>query len=655
MFLFPVGVDEASVDRMPWVSITLATICVICFGITWITPQEPLGYSDQDLVPVFKYVGEHPYLELKEPFRKRILPQRMLPYLDSNRREALANKDRLPDEFGMKVEQAELDRLQDDVLASADESLLRRFSLVPERGPEQVSWLTYMFLHFGWMHLLMNLFFFYLVGPMLEDVWGRPLFLAFYLGGGLAAGVAHYLLDPTSAVPMAGASGAIAACIGAFTYRYARRKIQMAYWIFLVVRGTFRIPAWVWGLFWFASEVASFAINEGTNGVAVMAHIGGFVFGAFVALALHRSGVEARYLAPALEAKVSWSQHPDVLVATDALERGDRAAALEAYARAHAEQPENRDALVGLTRLSLELGHTAQGMAHASRLLEKQLHSKNPDAVWMALEEVGHLLDPGLLDAGLALKLADASGRMPEGLLPRLVPVLVAAGALPGEDGAKSLLRAAQILMDPIIRPEPETALRYLREAERRNDLSPELRSILMHWSGKAEQQIAAREDPSKAVLGFQGAAVDPELGNPTPTIIPCKVVGLTPQALTLQSRDGETSTLELARILAVAVGVAPMSVSEGEPPKRFALTDLVVSWGEAGQGPTVMRLPSYELNLKSAYPGVPPKDAFGRFIQHVLEASGATALPDPEALSRGAYAQYDDETAMTQALYGGV
>ncbi|HLL54117.1 MAG TPA: rhomboid family intramembrane serine protease [Myxococcaceae bacterium] len=656
MFLFPVGVDEATVDRVPWVSIVLAAICAVCFGVTWLTPEKPLGYSDADAQAVIKYWAQHPYLELREPYRKRILPPDVRLLVQVRRRAELEQKHKLPDEFGMQVEQGELDRLQNELLQAADQSLLSRFSLIPERGPTQFGWLTYMFLHFGWMHLLMNLFFFYLVGPMLEDVWGRPLFAAFYLGGGLAAGVAHHLLDPTSAIPMAGASGAVAACIGAFTYRYARRKINMVYWLLLFVRGSFKIPAWVWGLFWFASEVASFLLNGGDNGVAVMAHIGGFVFGIFVALALGKSGAEARYLAPVLAAKVSWEQHPDVLVATDALERGDRDTALAAFGRALDAQPDNRDALVGFSRLSLELGHREQGMAQASRLLERQLRAKDPDAVWMTLEEVGHLLDPSLLDPVLARKVADASARMPEGVLPKLVPVLVAAGALPGEDGAKPLLRAAQILLDPLIRPEPETALLYLREAEKRSDLSPELRSILTHWAGKAEQEIASRQAAREPARGAYGTVDDslPELGDGTPRITTCKVVGLSPQALTLQASDGQMSTVELARILAVAVGVAPVSATEGAPPQRFALTDLVISWGEAGQGPTVLRLPSYALNLRASYPGVPPKEAFGQFLRHLLDVSGATALPDPEALSRGAYAHYPDEQAMNQALYGG-
>ena len=76
----------------------------------------------------------------------------------------------------LTVEQRHLDSLVEGFEAEAESSLLRRLGLVPARGLLQPGWLTHMFLHFGWMHILGNLFFFYLVGPLLEDLWGRKFF-----------------------------------------------------------------------------------------------------------------------------------------------------------------------------------------------------------------------------------------------------------------------------------------------------------------------------------------------------------------------------------------------------------------------------------------------------------------------------------------------
>src|SRR5205085_7626297 len=129
------------------------------------------------------------------------------------------------DEPTRQLEQGHLDSLVEDFQAHAEGSLLRRFGLVPSRGLLQPGWLTHMFLHFGWLHIIGNLFFFYLVGPLLEDLWGRAFFAGFYLLGGLVAALAHFALDPHSTTMMAGAYGAIAACIGAFAGRCASRRI----------------------------------------------------------------------------------------------------------------------------------------------------------------------------------------------------------------------------------------------------------------------------------------------------------------------------------------------------------------------------------------------------------------------------------------------
>src|SRR5207302_3000725 len=169
------------------------------------------------------------------------------------------------------LEQTHLDSLIEDFATVAEASPMRRLGLVPARGLKQPGWLTHMFLHFGWMHLLGNMCFFYLVGPLLEDLWGRGFFGAFYLAGGMMAALAHFGIDPRSTVVMAGASGAIAACMGAFSYRCRSRRIRMAYMIGWIRRGTFLIPAWLWGGFWFAGEVFTL-VSHSSEGVAVMAH-----------------------------------------------------------------------------------------------------------------------------------------------------------------------------------------------------------------------------------------------------------------------------------------------------------------------------------------------------------------------------------------------
>ena len=143
------------------------------------------------------------------------------------------------------------------------------------------------FLHGGWLHLLGNMLYLWIFGNNVEDRLGRVRFLVFYLGGGVAAGLAQTAIDPGSTTPMIGASGAIAATLGAYLVLYARARITT-----LVFLGFFyqliNVPAVVVLAFWFVLQlvdgIASLGVTEATGGVAFFAHIGGFVFGVLVAV-----------------------------------------------------------------------------------------------------------------------------------------------------------------------------------------------------------------------------------------------------------------------------------------------------------------------------------------------------------------------------------
>lgn len=157
----------------------------------------------------------------------------------------------------------------------------------PGPSPIQLTLLTSMFLHGGWLHLLGNMLFLWICGDQIEDRLGRIRFLFFYLLGGLVAGLSHVLTNRTgieSVLPCIGASGAVAAVLGAYFLRYPFNHIKM-FALIIVIPVTFTVPALLVLGMWIAMEVASG--YYGTNGnVAVMAHIGGFVAGIVLAIAL---------------------------------------------------------------------------------------------------------------------------------------------------------------------------------------------------------------------------------------------------------------------------------------------------------------------------------------------------------------------------------
>src|SRR4030095_12917785 len=158
------------------------------------------------------------------------------------------------------------------------------------------SWFTAMFMHGSWSHLLGNMLFLAIFGKNVEDAFGRLRYLGFYIAGGFAAAMtqtAVTLLFGTEAaarVPNLGASGAIAAVLGAFFVLYPTARIRTLVLVFFV-----KIPAWVYLGGWFVYQLVeghagltSASANGG--GVAFFAHIGGFAFGALVTLTLRNAG-----------------------------------------------------------------------------------------------------------------------------------------------------------------------------------------------------------------------------------------------------------------------------------------------------------------------------------------------------------------------------
>jgi membrane associated rhomboid family serine protease len=167
------------------------------------------------------------------------------------------------------------------------EAFVTRWSVIPAdivAGHHWITILTAMFMHGSWSHILGNMVFLWAFGPEVEDLMNPRRYLAFYLLGGLAASLAQVAAGPDSTVPNLGASGAIAAVMGAFLVTYPRDRIRSLLVIFVFVRVAY-IPAalliGVWVLTQFLNLGA--VAQEPTGGVAYAAHVGGFIFGAVTA------------------------------------------------------------------------------------------------------------------------------------------------------------------------------------------------------------------------------------------------------------------------------------------------------------------------------------------------------------------------------------
>jgi membrane associated rhomboid family serine protease len=190
------------------------------------------------------------------------------------------------------------------------EDVLVNYAIIPVRytdpeiarlftGPQQVfSLFSSMFLHGGWIHLLGNMWSLWIFGDNVEDRLGRARYLAFYLAGGVAAGLLHIYTNPASGVPTIGASGAIAGVMGAYFRFFPHARVQTIIPPFFF-GPVFVLPAVLFLGWWFLLQFFNGALSlgargQGFSGVAWWAHVGGFVFGFAVCLLAPRSRIPPR-------------------------------------------------------------------------------------------------------------------------------------------------------------------------------------------------------------------------------------------------------------------------------------------------------------------------------------------------------------------------
>jgi membrane associated rhomboid family serine protease len=160
--------------------------------------------------------------------------------------------------------------------------------------PAVMTLITSMFLHGGWMHLIGNMLYLWVFGNNIEDVMGHARFILFYLVCGIAAALSHAATEPSSQIPMVGASGAISAVLGAYLLLFPRAHVL----VLIPGIGMTRVAAGIVLGMWFVTQLISGGMSMGAKGggVAFFAHIGGFVAG--MALIAFFKRPEVRFFSP---------------------------------------------------------------------------------------------------------------------------------------------------------------------------------------------------------------------------------------------------------------------------------------------------------------------------------------------------------------------
>jgi membrane associated rhomboid family serine protease len=457
--IIPIGHQESTVRRLPWVTFGIMAFCTLVLIATPRDDLYDLGYMAHPLDEAAEYWREHAYLDPH---------QKVLDYVgqDVRRGERETYLDELvaesydwhPDSHAEVLkEQMTLEVMTDRALAGKNATVQEtdnwylRFGLIPER-PSIIAIFSHIFMHAGWLHLLGNLMMLFIAGPALEDRWGRPLFGAFFVLSGVLGGLFYMAMTPDSSAPLVGASGAIAGTLGAFLVMFAKTKIRFAYFFFVGLRwfrGTFESPAWAALPIWFGNELLQAYLMyrfEMSDGVAYWAHVGGFMAGAGIAYAILRSGVEEKFIHGAIESKITYSSaDPAVEQASALREEGQLEEATNMLAEAMAKNPDDPDLALSYWDAANAAGRAEE--AKGTMLSLVRTTARSGDAA-LAVQHWTELVDR------LPMAFAD-----PDTLL-RLVPALVESHQQPRIEQA---LRQALDTRNPGL--TPGQALRIMETA----------------------------------------------------------------------------------------------------------------------------------------------------------------------------------------------
>lgn len=383
MILVPIGRDDAVIQRHAYVSYAIIALCVAAWlCVAAIERNSVATRIDDQYREVIRYIYLRPYLRMPESVRNFIPEQLQLAIVENRQNIAVP-----PDDV-VAEEQKKLDSMAERVMTELHRLPRMRFGYIPASGGI-VPLFASMFLHAGFLHLLGNLLFFFATGPFIEDVFGRPLFAALYLSGGIVATLTYAWQHPYSAVPLVGASGAIAAIMGAYLVRFWKSKLEFLFVPFLFrpqLHFRFFVPAFIVLPLWFLQQAWQMA-GEASSGIAFSAHVGGFVYGLAVAIIVGVLGFEQKYVAPVVEKQTSWKVDDRVVHALDARAQGDLASARQQLEAVLRSDGGNIEALRAAVDVAKDLDDAKMLDGAAARLLGRYAEEKQHDLAWELVQE----------------------------------------------------------------------------------------------------------------------------------------------------------------------------------------------------------------------------------------------------------------------------
>jgi len=388
--LIPLKHENMTARRWPVITIALIVIntLVFLFTIQAIDREGPeLGQARAHILIL---AAQHPELKL-QPEAQRLVdgfkqsyPAEWAHVQNPNRDvinayDAKVRQMEDPDEI-----QTEMDTLTAEYVKVSLASVTEQYAFVPAK-PKPISYLTANFLHGGWMHLIGNMWFLWLAGFVLEDVWGRWLYTLFYLVAGVAALQFYAWSNPGSITPTLGASGAVAALMGAFLVRFPKMKIEMG-WLFLFRLYRFKAAAYWLLPLWLLMELFYGSMFGSSSEVAHWAHVGGFLFGALAALGLKHTSLEHK-TNKAIEEKIAWTADPEIDQASGLMDRDQLDEAATVLNHHLSAKPDSIDGWNLVKQIHWRRQETPAFHEATMKTCALHLKARNPEAAWKDYEE----------------------------------------------------------------------------------------------------------------------------------------------------------------------------------------------------------------------------------------------------------------------------
>jgi len=373
--LIPLRHENMQGRRWPYVTFALIGLNIIIFLLTYSTIERQQPERARVRVSLLVLAARHPELQMSSSAAKYV--EGVKKQLGENWDKVLSTDQAylrrmggLPSEDGDADDSSLLQQQMDTACQAFEDEqksdILDNYAYVPAH-PRPLSYITANFLHGGWLHLIGNMWFLWLAGFILEDHWGRPIYSIFYLVAGAAALQFYGWCAPGSYLPLIGASGAVAALMGAFLVRFPKLKIEMALYLFYAL-----LPLWLLAEFFYG---AVFGIS---SPVAHWAHVGGFLFGMAGAYGLRRSGLEQQAF-DKIEEKIGWTAEPEIIRASEAQEKNDfdeAASILTGYVKT---KP-TIDALTMLQQIQWRRNDMPAYLQVTAQLLQAHLKAQDTDA-----------------------------------------------------------------------------------------------------------------------------------------------------------------------------------------------------------------------------------------------------------------------------------